>query len=73
MIFKKSVTHLLSYLVSYSLTDKVIHRGAPLLKTDNRYFCAGPGPINGLFYCKKNTNYTLIPSKCYSDIFTNIC
>ena len=29
MVFKKSVT----YLVSYPLTDKVIYRGTPLLKT----------------------------------------
>ena len=33
--FKKCdlVTHLVSNLLSYLLTDKEIHRGAPLLKT----------------------------------------
>ena len=32
MISKKSVTQLVTHLVPQLLTDKVIHRGAPLLK-----------------------------------------
>ena len=41
MVFKKKcdlVSYPLSYLVTYSLTDKEIHGGAPLLKTIDQYF-----------------------------------